>query len=270
MKKITVLSVFILALVSCQNTKQQEDNPSTNATNKDTIAVAAKKMVEPEIMPISHASFVMKWNDKTWYNDPVGGADKYASYPPADVVIISDIHGDHLNLETLVGLPGNFQLIAPQAVYNQLPENLQAKTKIMNNGDSLNWEGFSIEAVPMYNITEDRLKFHEKGRGNGYVIRYQNFDMYISGDTENIEEMKALTNIDLALVCMNLPYTMSVEQAADGVTAFAPKRVIPYHFRGMKENQPHFFNVKEFERLVSKANPSIVVEQMNWYPENEL
>jgi L-ascorbate metabolism protein UlaG (beta-lactamase superfamily) len=44
--------------------------------------------------------------------------------------------------------------------------------------------------------------------------------------------MKALKNVDLAFVCMNLPYTMPPEEAAECVKAFKPKVVIPYHYRG--------------------------------------
>ncbi|MGA8854878.1 MAG: MBL fold metallo-hydrolase, partial [Christiangramia sp.] len=104
---------------------------------------------------------------------------------------------------------------------------------------------------------------HTKGRGNGYVLEKDGKRLYISGDTEDIPEMRALKNIDIALVSMNLPYTMPVDQAAEGVLAFQPKKVIPYHYRG-KEG---FSDVEEFKRLVNKGNPNIEVELMEWYPE---
>ena len=55
---------------------------------------------------------------------------------------------------------------------------------------------------------------------------------YFSGDTEATPEMKALKNIDVAFIPMNLPYTMTPEEAADAVKAFHPAIVYPYHSRG--------------------------------------
>lgn len=259
---MTLLAVATVLAMSCQETKESSKNDAEVPTTTE------KHSIEPTITPISHATFVMNWGGFTWYNDPVGGAEAFEGQAKPDVVLISDIHGDHLNVETLEALEGDFQIIAPEAVYEQLTPSLQAKTKQLKNGVSMQWKDFSIQAIPMYNISEDRLQFHTKGRGNGYVLTYQDFSVYISGDTENIDEMKSLKNIDVAFVCMNLPYTMTVEQAAQGVLEFSPKKVIPYHYRGMKDGEQHFFSTEVFERLVSLENPDIKVERLNWYPEN--
>ena len=74
--------------------------------------------------------------------------------------------------------------------------------------------------------------FHPKGRGNGYVLSYGGKNFYLAGDTEGVPEMRELKNIDVAFIPMNLPYTMTPEDAADAVKAFKPKVVIPYHYRG--------------------------------------
>ena len=66
--------------------------------------------------------------------------------------------------------------------------------------------------MPMYNLKRGPAPgklFHDKGRGNGYVLTYGGKRFYFSGDTEGIPEMRALKNIDVAFVCMNLPYTMT-------------------------------------------------------------
>ena len=94
---------------------------------------------------------------------------------------------------------------------------------------------WTIEAIPAYNLKRGPAPgklFHDKGRGNGYVLTYGGKRFYFSGDTEGVPEMRALKNIDVAFVCMNLPYTMPPEEAADAVKAFHPKVVIPYHYRG--------------------------------------
>ena len=72
--------------------------------------------------------------------------------------------------------------------------------------------------------------FHTKGRGNGYIVTVGGKRLYFAGDTECIPEMKALKNIDVAFVPMNLPYTMPPNEAADCVKAFKPKVVYPYHY----------------------------------------
>ena len=121
----------------------------------------------------------------------------------------------------------------------------------------------TIEAIPMYNLTPERQKFHTKGRGNGYVVTLGGTRVYISGDTEDIPEMRALKKIDVAFVCMNLPYTMTAEQAADAVLEFKPKIVFPYHYRGKTSQDP-----EKFKKLVAK-DKNIEVRIRKWYPEKK-
>ena len=204
--------------------------------------------------PVKHASFVMQWNGKTIYVDPVGGAEPYAGLPGPDLVLITDIHPDHLNADTLADMKGT-SVVAPQAVYDQAPDNIKHMiTTILKNGDQVTVDGIGIEAMPMYNITEGRLQYHEKGRGNGYLLTLGDERVYIAGDTEAIPEMLALKDIDVAFIPMNLPYTMTVEQAADAVRAFRPAIVYPYHYRGS--------DVEAFKRLVGDASE---VRLLEWY-----
>jgi len=218
----------------------------------------------PVVTPIEHATAVLQWDGTTIYIDPVGGAQAFEGQAAPDLILITDIHGDHLNVETLQSLEiENAQIIAPKAVAEQLPEGLMAKTTVLNNGQTGTFDGIAIEAIPMYNLREEAKNFHVKGRGNGYVLEKEGTRVYFSGDTEDIPEMRALKNIDMAFVCMNLPYTMSVESAADAVLDFAPKQVYPYHYRG----KPDVSDVAEFKRLVNQGNPDIEVIQLDWYPD---
>ncbi len=109
----------------------------------------------------------------------------------------------------------------------------------------------------MYNLTEDRLRFHDKGRGNGYVLTVGGTRVYIAGDTEDIPEMRALQNIDVAFVPMNLPYTMTEEQAASGVNAFNPEVVYPYHYQGS--------DAEKFKELVEAGGGNTEVRLRDWY-----
>jgi L-ascorbate metabolism protein UlaG (beta-lactamase superfamily) len=201
--------------------------------------------------PISHASFVIQATATTICVDPVGDAKAYGSAAPA-VILITDIHGDHLSQETVAFLKKeNTSVIGPKAVVDKLGYGT-----IMNNGEKATFGKVTVEAIPMYNLTAERMKFHEKGRGNGYVVTLDGKRIYISGDTEDIPEMRALKNIDYAFVCMNLPYTMTPEQAASAVLEFKPKVAIPYHYRGS--------DINKFKEAVGK-DKSIEVRFLKWY-----
>lgn len=216
---------------------------------------------KPEIVPIEHASFVMLWQDKVIYVDPVG-ADKFVSEPSPDLILITDIHEDHLDPEALQALAKDeTKLIMPQAAALQMPPDLLPRTIIQSNGEKTEIEGFSIEALPMYNLPEKPDAFHTKGRGNGYVVGAAGHRVYISGDTSGIPEMRALKSIDMAFVAMNPPYTMDVVEAAGAVLEFAPKEVYPYHYR----NKEGFSDVAKFKELVEKGGKEIKVIQLKWY-----
>jgi L-ascorbate metabolism protein UlaG (beta-lactamase superfamily) len=185
---------------------------------------------ELKITPVRHGSVMLEFRKQVWHVDPWSQAD-YSSLPKADVILITDIHGDHMDPKAIeqVRKPSTV-IVAPAAVAKTV-----AGARVLNNGESTTVIGIKIEAVPMYNLTrgpEAGKLFHDKGRGNGYVLTIGDKRVYFSGDTEAIPEMKALQNIDIAFVCMNLPYTMPPEEAAAGVKAFRPKVVYPYHYRG--------------------------------------
>lgn len=262
MKKYLTISIVLLIFVACKNDTQK--TPEINQTEQE---VVSKKSEMPfELTPIQHATFVMDWGNEVIYVDPTGGEESFKDFPEPTLVFITDIHGDHFNVETLNAIPQTFDVVAPKAVYDKMPENLQARTKIIANGESFDFHEFDIEAIPMYNITEERLKFHEKGRGNGYVISKDDYRIYISGDTEDISEMRSLKGIDLAFLCMNLPYTMTPKAAADATLEFKPEKVIPYHYRGSKDGERHFFSVENFKEIVITGNDEIEVELLEWYP----
>jgi L-ascorbate metabolism protein UlaG (beta-lactamase superfamily) len=186
------------------------------------------------IHPVSHASFVMETPAGVVYADPVGDPALYVDLPKPDLILITHEHGDHYNAETLAALvQDGTVLVTNPAVHQMLPETLKARASMLANGESRTEIGIGIEAVPAYNTTEDRKKFHPQGRDNGYVLNLGDDRVYIAGDTEDTPEMRALRNIWIAFVPMNLPYTMDTGQAASAVNEFQPRHVYPYHYKGL-------------------------------------
>lgn len=216
-----------------------------------------------QIQPVTHATFVMTYNNKTFYVDPTGGSAAFTGIAKPDIIVITDIHGDHCDPKTVDAIKtSNTIFIVPKAVAALLNGVDPSKLVVLNNGENTMKEGVSFTAIPMYNLPENSESRHTKGRGNGYVINFGGKNVYISGDTEDIPEMRHLKNIDVAFVCMNLPYTMDINQAASAVLEFKPKIVYPYHYRG----QGGLADVNAFKKLVNDGDKNIEVRLVNWYP----
>ncbi len=212
------------------------------------------------IHPVQHASFVMDTPAGVIHVDPVGGGAAYEALPAAAAILITHHHGDHFDPETLAALQeraGGVPMIVNPTVAEALPPEMAEMATVMENGDSGELLGLPIEAVPAYNMTEDRLQYHPKGRDNGYVVTVDGLRVYIAGDTEDTPELRGMEDIDIAFVPFNLPYTMTEEQAAEGVAAFAPKVVYPYHYRGS--------DPEKFASLLSEAGAPTEVVMGSWY-----
>lgn len=208
------------------------------------------------IQPIFHASTQLEYANKVIQIDPWSQGD-YAGTKPADLVLLTDIHPDHLDKAALARvLKPSSMIVAPKAVADQL--TAMKNVIVLNNGQRRAVMGVMIEAIPMYNLVRGPAAgqlFHTKGRGNGYVLSLGGRRLYFSGDTENIPEARAVKNIDVAFVCMNLPYTMPPAEAAALVRAIKPRIVYPYHYRGS--------NLQEFTDALK--GQKIEVRLRDWY-----
>ncbi len=189
---------------------------------------------ELKIRPILHGSLMLEFRGKVIHVDP-WSRGTYAGLPKADLILITDIHPDHMDRAMVEQLKKDTTVIlAPAAVAETIRE-----AQIIRNGESKTVDGITVEAVPMYNLVRGPNPgqlYHTKGRGNGYVLTLGGKRVYISGDTECVPEIKALKGIDVAFLCMNLPFTMPPEEAAECVKAFRPKIVYPYHYRNSDLN----------------------------------
>jgi L-ascorbate metabolism protein UlaG (beta-lactamase superfamily) len=230
----------------------------TTLTATDTFPTSKGVVV---VMPLHHASTAFRWNGKMIYVDPVTPLDPL---PKADVILITHAHPDHLDEATLTKIRTDKTIvIGPQSVADKTHVDM-----IMKNGDAKNLDGLEVEAVAMYNLVRGptpTTRFHPQGDGNGYVLTFgaapNDPRIYLSGDTECTPEMKALKNIDVAFLCMNLPYTMTSDEAATCALAFKPKVVFPYHFQSKDGGSQ---DPQAFKNAVAKDS-AIEVRTRTWY-----
>lgn len=256
---ITIIALIVAGFLLLQNAGE----PPALVSEEPVTALPSGEFT---IDPIQHASFIMTLGDTMAFVDPTGDATQYTAAGFPDLVLLTDTDGDHFDIDTLNAVVGpDTTLIAPQVAFDELPEPLAGQTVVMGNGDQHVAAGIGIEALPMYNLPESPDAYHVKGVGNGYILSQADTRVYIAGDTDDTPELRAVEDIDYALVPMNPPYTMDVDVAADAVLDFAPRVVMPYHYR-----TPDGLNdIDEFERLVAEGNEDIEVRLLDWYPEVE-
>jgi L-ascorbate metabolism protein UlaG (beta-lactamase superfamily) len=231
--------------------------PAAAAAQPSTIPATGGNIV---VTPIQHASVQVEHGGRVIQIDPAQGDLSRAK--PADLVLVTDVHGDHLNPDALakVRKPGA-PVVMPAAVQVQTPagDRIKPPIEVLANGQTKRVAGVAVEAIPMYNLQRGPVAgqlFHTRGRGNGYVVTLGGKRLYFAGDTECVPEIRTLKDVDVAFVPMNLPYTMPPSEAADCVKAFKPAVVYPYHFQGQKP--------EDFEAALKGSG--IEVRILNWYP----
>ena len=178
-----------------------------------------------------HASIRIEYDGKELEIDPVTKLGNrvidYAAMPKADYLFVTHEHGDHFNQEAIKILTGD----KTRFITNRRCADMYGSGEVMANGDKLQIaDGFTVEAVPAYNTSEGRTQFHPKGRDNGYILTIDGLRIYIAGDTEDIPEMSAIKDIDIAFLPCNQPYTMTPEQLVRAARTIKPKVVFPYHY----------------------------------------
>ena len=179
---------------------------------------------------LMHSCIRIEYNGKEIQIDPVAKLRdrtvNYTAMPKADYIFVTHEHGDHYDAATLKLLSAE----KTQLIMNQRCADMYGAGKVMANGDKLSLKDLSVEAVPAYNTTEGHLQFHPKGRDNGYILTLDGLRIYIAGDTEDIPEMSAFKDIDIAFLPCNQPYTMTTEQLVRAAKTIKPKVLFPYHY----------------------------------------
>ncbi len=182
-----------------------------------------------EITFLGHGSLLFRHGQKIVYVDPFSRVADYSKLPKADVIFITHEHRDHLDPGALAAI----RTKTTSVVHTVLCEGAIDGGMAMRNGDAAAVQGIGVEAIPAYNLIHQRESgdpFHHCGDGNGYILTFGGLRVLVAGDTENTPELKALRDIDVAFLPMNLPYTMTPEMVADAALAIRPKILYPYHF----------------------------------------
>lgn len=219
MRKKIVFSIILFLVISVMAAANDEYEVDTFQTSAG----------ELKIFFLGHGTLYFEFGDMVIHVDPIYDYADYTEMPKADLILVTHEHGDHLDKKAIEDITKENTVII---LTERCKESISAG-QVMKNGDIQTVHGIKIEAHPAYNIVhliQGEFPYHPKGVGNGYILTFGDKRVYVAGDTENTPEMKALTNIDIAFLPMNLPYTMSPEMVADAAKAFRPKILYPYHF----------------------------------------
>ncbi|MCB9764037.1 MAG: MBL fold metallo-hydrolase [Alphaproteobacteria bacterium] len=261
-----LVALSVLAACSGTNAPTEVETPAAEvpepppapkpATVVDGAVVLETDAGKVTVNPVYHATTRIDLAGRTIWLDPWSKA-ALDDVPKADIILITDEHQDHMDPEALKKVTREGAvLVAPAVVKEKLEGFTVAHT--LANGESVELDGLTVTAEPMYNLErgpEEGVVFHDKGRGNGYRLSFGGRTLYFAGDTECTPEMKALTGIDLAFLPMNLPYTMTPEEAAACVNAFKPTVAVPYHYAG-----------SDLAAFRAAVEPGVTVETVEYYP----
>ena len=215
MKKNILLTMLLLmatmAFAACTGKKGNTVQKSV-AAQTDTFKTRSGK--EIVFTAIKHGSIRITFDGREIEVDPVRGLKPHE-------------HFDHCDTAAIRPQEKPTTVI----ITNANCAKIIGKGKVMHNGDHLRLaDDIRVDAVPAYNTTPGKEKYHPKGRDNGFILTIDGFRVYISGDTEDIPEMRNFKNIDVAFLSTNQPFTMTPEQTARGAKLIKPKVLFPYHY----------------------------------------
>ena len=221
MPVIALLPLVLLLLCADATTVTAAEGPPT-----DRIATSAGPL---DLTFLGHGTLMLTFKDTVLHVDPYGKVADYAALPRADLVLLTHDHADHLDQAALalVRTPVT-DIVLPPVCADRVQGGL-----ILKNGETRTVRGITVTAVPAYNLVHHRDNgepFHPRGVGNGYLLDFGDTRLYVAGDTENIPEMAALKDVDIAFLPMNLPYTMTPEMVADAARSLRPRLLYPYHY----------------------------------------
>ena len=213
----------LMTTYACGSANHQKSN------DMDTFKTKSGKTVN--ITPIKHGSLEINYDGMIIQIDPVTDAVEpvtdYSQWSKADLILITHDHYDHFDAKAVADLTKEGTTI----VTNATTAEALGSGEVMVNGDTLTLaDDVVLYAVAAYNTTPGHTQFHPKGRDNGFILVVDGMRIYIGGDTEDIEEMSSVKDIDIAFLPCNQPYTMTPEQLRHAADMVKPKVLFPYHY----------------------------------------
>lgn len=257
----TIFLFMLMTFTACfsDNKKANESSYLSTMEKEEVKSVSQDTYItsngELEVSLLGHASIVFTFNGKVIQVDPYSKVADYSHQPKADLILITHEHADHLDTAAINQIKNPNTHIISSKIVNEM---LGGVGEVLNNGDKTSFDSISIEAVPAYNIvnkTPDGGFYHPKGRGNGYILTFGDKKVYVAGDTENIPEMDKLSDIYIAFLPKNLPYTMTDDMFIDAAKKVKPIYLYPYHFAD--------FNDKNIGKALEDTNIKLLVRPMS-------
>ena len=209
----------------------KSENMSVTTETYEVDAFKTKSGKTVKLHALVHASIRMEYDGKEIEIDPVTKLGNrtidFSAMPKADYILVTHEHGDHFDKAAISQLTDEHTML----ITNKRCADMLGYGQTMANGETKEIvDGITVEAVPAYNTTPEHQKFHPKGRDNGYILTVDGLRIYIAGDTEDIPEMSAIKDIDIAFMPCNQPYTMTTEQLVNAARMVKPKVLFPYHY----------------------------------------
>lgn len=191
------------------------------------VAIASRHVLGADVIitPLIHSSVQIESGGQVVQIDPWSAGDLTRA-KPADLILVTDDPIHHLDPKAIAQLrkPGA-PVLLPAASHAKFPDGT-----IIANGETKTVAGIAVEAIPAYDIKPGEPS-HPKGKANGYVIAIGGMRIYVAGVTECVPEVRALRNIDVAFMPMNLPLDRMLPAATvECVAAIGPKVVYVYHY----------------------------------------
>jgi L-ascorbate metabolism protein UlaG (beta-lactamase superfamily) len=172
-----------------------------------------------------------------------------AEGPAADVILITHAHADHYQPDEIERLrKDGTKLVAP----HDIARELRGEVTPVAPGDSIEVAGVRVQAVPAYNVVEERLQAHPKANNwVGYVLTLGDQTYYHAGDTDHVPELDSVT-ANVTFLPIGGTYTMEAEEAGGLARAIGPDLAVPMHY-GFVVGSP-----SDADRFAEAAKPVAV------------
>jgi L-ascorbate metabolism protein UlaG (beta-lactamase superfamily) len=219
-RSIFTALIWIMVLFSCSGPSYAQ------YWQKDTLQTS-KGNVEIEI--VGHCFLHFVFNRMHIYVDPIPNVADLTRLPKADLILITHEHRDHLNTDAIEFLSKpETKVIASKSCISKMNFG-----QFLENGMQTTFNNIYIKAVAAYNVVNlrpDDVPYHPKGDGNGYFMVFGDKTIYISGDTEYIDEMRFFLKPDVAFITIMIPFTMDEEMFIQTVKKLKPKILYPLYY----------------------------------------